>query len=73
MQSELRAFTNDFREEIKGRKAAAEISFSKLKLIKTYLRSMMAQERLLDVSTFSSRMRRQGQLIKEDFSILLVV
>ena len=41
---------NEFREEIKGKKAAAEISFSKLKLIETYLRSMMAQERLLGVS-----------------------
>ena len=88
LESELRASTNEFHEEIKGKRATvdlvdlmleshvsssfpqvykalflyttipvtvatAERSFSKLKLIKIYLRSTMAQGRLLDVSILS--------------------
>ena len=90
LELELRAFANEFREEIKGKRATVDLvdlmleshvsssfpqvykalflyatipvtvatderSFSKLKLIKTNLRSMMAQDRLFHVLFFPLR------------------
>lgn len=46
--------------------AAAEQSFSKLKIIKNYLRSMMAEERLSGLANISIENRRARQLNLED-------
>ena len=45
--------------------ASAQISFSKLKLIKTYLRSMMSQERLDDLAILSIENKEAKQIDKK--------
>ena len=48
--------------------ASAESSFSKLKLIKTYLRSTMSQERLSGIAVISINHQPANQISYDDFA-----